>query len=550
MKGVGLWFMVSVEQDLHRIQRSDAMDSFVQRHASSVIGKLSGFDRLLFRGTLRRLASAKGLFSYLWMLKVLLKDFGDWSANLTKQVRDSAEQVARQAGRPILYVSDSSLRKEELARQIARRDGIDRGLVCMLTAVEPCCSYDINRNRATKKLELVPRHRKCLHLYHYSIDPVLGFMHARLQTWLPFNLKVCINGREWLSRQMDRAGISYVRQENCFTRVSDPAAAQALLDEQLKSDWPKLLEKVHAAVHPGYEQLFGPSSSVAVERYWSVDQSEWATDVMFKDAPSLAGLYPRLIGQGIRTLGSRDVMRFLGHRVPATHGGVNGHFAGEVVSDVKQRAEGLRIKHRVNSNSVKMYDKHGSVLRVETTINDAGQFKVYRGTQAEPDKLAWRQMRKGVADLHRRAQVSQASNQRYMETMAAVEQTSSVGESLSPVCRAITCQGRRVRALRPFDAGDMQLLEAVSRGEFAIKGFRNRDIRQLLCGPDESKDITTLRRHSGQITRKLRLLRAHGLIKKVPRTHRYLLSDKGTNLITVLLATRDADAKRLIAAAA
>lgn len=527
------------------------MDSFVQRHASSVIGTLSGFDRLLFRGTLRRLASAKGLFSYLWMLKVLLKDFGDWSQDLTRQVRDCAEQVVREAGRPILYLRDSSLRKEELARRIARRDGIDRGLVCMLTAVEPCCSYDINRNRATRKLELVPRQRKCLHLYHYRIDPVFGFMHARLQTWLPFNLKLCINGREWLSRQMDQAGIGYLRRENCFTRLSDPLAAQTLLDEQLNSDWPKLLEAVHQVVHPGYQALFGPSSAVPVDRYWSVDQSEWATDVMFKDALSLAALYPRLIGQGIRTLGSRDVMRFLGHRVPASHGGVNGHFSGEVVSDVKQRPEGMRLKHRVNGNSVKMYDKQGSILRVETTINDAAQFKVYRGTEAEPDKRLWRPMRKGVADLHRRAQVSQASNGRYLEAMAAVEQTLSVGQSLGPVCRPITYAGARVRALRPFDAGDMTLLEAVSRGEFAIRGFRNRDIRALLFGPDQDTDTATLRRRrSGQITRKLRLLRAHGLIKKVPRTHRYLLSDKGTNLITVLLAARDADAKRLTAMAA
>jgi hypothetical protein len=296
--------------------------------------------------------------------------------------------------------------------------------------------------------------------------------------------------------------------------------------------------------------LFGASSAVPVDRYWSVDQSEWATDVMFKDAPSLAGLYPRLIGQGIRTLGSRDVMRFLGRRVPVSHGGVNGRFAGEVVSDVKERPEGMRLKHRVNGNSVKMYDKQGSVLRVETTINNAAEFKVYRGTEAEPDKPAWREMRKGVADLHRRAQVSQASNQRYLEAMAAVEQTSSVGDTLRPICRPVTYQGRRVRALRPFDAQEMKLLEAVSRGEFAIRGFRNRDVRDLLLGSDDSKDAITLRRRSGHVTRKLRLLRAHGLIKKVARTHRYMLSAKGRDLITVLLAARDANVKRLTAAAA
>jgi hypothetical protein len=269
---------------------------------------------------------------------------------------------------------------------------------------------------------------------------------------------------------------------------------------------------------------------------------------MFKDRASLAGLYPRLIGQGIRTLGSRDVMRFLGHRVPA-RGGVNGHFEGEVVTDLKDRPEGMRIKHRAKGNSVKMYDKQGSVLRVETTVNQPREFKVYRGTEAEPHKKQWRKLRKGVADLHRRAQVSQASNERYLDAMAAVEQTATVGESLRPLCRPTTWQGKRVRALRPFDPDDMKLLEAVGRGEFALNGFRNRDVRELLLGPDDPADPKAIRRHSGQVTRKLRMLRGHGLIRKVPKTHRYLLTEKGKSAITLLLAARDADVTRLTAAA-
>lgn len=225
------------------------MKSFVQRHESKIIGILSGFDRLLFRGTLRRLATANGLAGCLWALGVLLKDFGDWSAQLTAQAREASEQLARDAGRPIIYVNDSSIRKDQLVKEIAARDGIEQGLVCVLTAVEPCWSYEIHRNRSQKKLQLVSRQRKCLHLYHYHIDPELGFMHTRLQTWLPFNMRVCINGREWLSRQMDRAGIEYQRRENCFARVSDVAGAQALLGDQLKSDWPKMLERVRAATH-------------------------------------------------------------------------------------------------------------------------------------------------------------------------------------------------------------------------------------------------------------------------------------------------------------
>jgi hypothetical protein len=523
---------------------------FVQRHASSVIGSLSGFDRVLFRGTLRRIANAAGLSSFLSHTGVLLKEFGDYSMKLTERVREACEGVARQAGRPVQYLPDPSVRKEDLARQIAERDGIGQGTVCVLSAVEPCWSFEIHRDRAAKRLELRARQRRCLHLYHYMVHPQLGFLHARVQTWLPFNVTVCVNGREWLSRQMDAAGLGYRRRENCFVDLADAGRTQALMDLQLTTDWRSVLDGIAATAHPAHAALFGPASGYPIDHYWSAQQSEWATDVMFKGPAALARLYPRLIRQGMETSGSRDVLRFLGKAVPE---GRNAHpkFVGQVVSDLKQRPEGMRLKHAVNGNSVKMYDKQGSVLRVETTINQPGEFKVYRGTEAEPQELAWRKLRKGVADLHRRAEVSQASNDRCLATLAAVESTTSVGQALGPVCRRVNWQDRPARALRPFEAQEMKLLEAVSRGEFAINGFRNRDVRQLLLGEDAPDDAAAnRRRRSGQVTRKLRLLRAHGLIRKVPRTHRYLLTAKGTTLVTLLRAAKDADVQKLTTLAA
>lgn len=524
------------------------MRQFVQRHASSVIGTLSGFDRALFRGTLRRLANVGGLGSYLSYLHVLLKDFGKWSMDLTERLKSASVAVAEAAGRPVQYLPDASVRKEDVARAIAERDRISRGLVCVLSSVEPCWSYEIHRNAESRRLELQARRRRCTHLYHYMIHPQLGFMHARIQTWLPFDISVCINGREWLSRQMDAAGIGYRRRENCFVDLADVARAQALMDLQLKTRWAPLLDGIAATASPAHTELFGPASACPVDPYWSVQQSEWATDVMFKSAGLLSALYPRLIRQGMATLGSRDVLKFLGKKVPENRNAHPG-FVGQVLSDLKDRPEGMRVKHSVNGNSVKMYDKQGSVLRVETTINQPREFKVYRGTEAEPKKKDWRKLRKGVADLHRRAQVSQASNERYLESMAATEATASLGQSLGPVCRPVVRDGKRVRALRPFDEPDMKLLESVARGEFAINGFRNRDVRQLLMGRDPEKDKAAIRRRSGQVTRQLRLLRAHGLIRKVPRTHRYMLNEKGKQLATLLLAAKNASIERLAAAA-
>lgn len=516
------------------------MQSFLQRHAGNVIGLLSGFDRVLFRGTQRMLATARGLMNYLWSMQILLKDFGDWSEELTRQLRAGSEQVMMEAGRPCQYLSNPSVSKEELARRIAERDGITSGPICLLSAVEPCWSYELVKDRASRKLVLEPRYRKCLHLYHYHQHDQLGFMHVRLQTWLPLGVRVCLNGREWLCRELDRTGIGYQRRDNCLVQVSDLPEAQQALQRQLAQNWPALLDGLERAVNPLRASLLKLQGD-PLEYYWSVDQSEWATDVMFRDAAALAEVYPWLLRQGMLTLGSRDVLRFLGKKL-------DGRFCGEVCSDLKHRIEGTRLKHRVNGNSVKMYDKQGSVLRVETTINDASQFKVFRGTQADPQKKQWRPMRKGVADLHRRAQVSEASNQRYLEHLASIECPRTLCQVLIPLGKSKTVQGRRHRGLRLLTQDDGQLLEAVAQGQFALNGFRNGEIRAILFGADTDPEQT--RRRRGQVSRKLAMLRAHGLIRKVPRTRRWMLTEKGAEVCTLLAAAKNASAQDLLKRAA
>jgi len=517
------------------------MNSFVQRHAANVIGSLSGFDRMLFRGTQRMLASARGLMNYLWSAQVLLKDFGDWSADLTQRLRAASEQVMIDAGRPCQYLNNPSLSKEDLARRIAARDGIVSGPICLLSAVEPCWSYELVRDRTKKKRVLEPRYRKCLHLYHYHQHERLGLMHVRIQTWLPFGVRVCLNGREWLCRDLSRLGIAYRRADNCLLEVSDPMRAQEALDAQLSTNWPRLLDNLEQAANPLRASLLRMENR-PLEYYWSVDQSEWATDVMFKSPAALAQVYPRLLRQGMLTLGAGDVLRFLGKK---PHGG----FGGEVATDLKRRIEGTRLKHRADANSVKMYDKQGSILRVETTINDASSFKVFRGTEAQPRKKQWRKMRKGVADLHRRAQLSDASNRRYLEHLASIDCPPALGDVLLPLSRCKTVKGRRHRGLRLLGWEDARLLAAVSAGEFALRGFRNGDIRAILFGAD-AKDEQTRRRRCGQVSRKLALLKAHGLIRRVPRTRRWMLTQKGSQAATLLAVAQAASANELLRMAA
>lgn len=517
------------------------MKTFIQRFGKNILGVLHGFDRMRFRGTRRFLASVGGMLNYLWQRQVLLKDFPGFAGNITAEVRQAAEEVATRQGRPVEYVYNSVMDKEAWARAVAQRDGIQQGLIGVVKAVECCWSYEVRRNRAEKKLELRGKPSKCLHYYHYFMDAEVGLTYVRLQTWFPFTVHVGMNGREWLARQMDQVGLHYRRRDNCFAWIEDWQRAQQLLDKQLRTAWPDLLNRLLNQANPA----LGIVDPYPAPYYWSMEEGEWASDLAFRAPSALAELAPRLFRHAWLNFDSSDVMRFLGRKTTAQ--GPHGKFAGEVVSDVKRRAEGTRIKHRLNANWIKMYDKQGSVLRVETVINNTRDMKVYRSKEGdEGGAKSWQRLRKGVADIHRRTEISQAANDRYVEALATVDDSRSLAELAQGVCEPVTWQGQRARGLNPLAGEDARLLEAVNRGEFAINGFRNRDLRELLFTQTPT-DEAARRRQSAAVTRRLRLLRAHGLIHKVPKTHRYQISPHGRDVINALLNARQASTAKLAA---
>jgi len=525
------------------------MNQFTTKYADCLRGALSGFDRLIFHGTLRTLASAYGMRGYLSYRNLLLKDFGDHAQQVTERIKEAVKLPFERAQRPICYLNGAGVSKEQTARQIAADDHITQGPVCLITAVEPCQAFDVRGNREKQRLELVCRRRKCLFLYSYQIHPVFGWIHARVQSWFPFDFQVYVNGREWLTRQMDAAGIAYQRQENCLCWVEDFAKAQALLDAQLKTEWPVALNEIANALNPVLPEVLSP---FVAHYYWTCHQSEWATDLVFADDKLLRALYPRFVQHGMTALASPDILRFLGKAL-SSDGQVHHAFTGEVTTDLKRRQEGVRIKHRVKQNSIKVYDKAytemGSVLRVETTLNDPTDFKVYRPTEADPQTLEWRPLRRGVADIYRRAEVCQKANERYLDALASADTGQTLREVVGSLGSPTTWKGKRVRGINPFAPEDAALLEAVSRGEFALNGLRNRDLQRLLYS-SQAKTPEEARRRSGQVTRKLRLLRAHGILAKVAHTHRYQVTPQGRQILTAILTAQQVPVNELLKRAA
>jgi hypothetical protein len=513
------------------------MERFQQLYQNDIAFVLHGFDRLLFRGILRSICFSGGLEKFLVHHGVKLKDFGPYAQRLSKAIKQHAKEVAKRFGRPYVYLNSASADKEQEVLKILAERPVKEGLVAVLACVEPCHSFDVRTNPNTHWLELFTRPRQCTHVYFYYLDRDFGLMHVRLQTWLPFPIQVCVNGREYLARQLDKEGIGYEQRDNSFSRIDDVPRAQALLEQLQTRRWDGFLNHLARRVMPLLKKNSRPRLR---PYYWTLRQGEFASDVVFKSDDALAAVYPELVSHAMRCLSCQDVLRFLGRRTDS-------RFRGEVVVDLKQRSEGVRIKHRVEENSIKMYDKQGCILRIETTINLPTRFRVRRMvTRKGRRRRIWAPLRKGVVDIPRRAQLSKAANERYLEALAGMTRKAPIHEVLDPVCRPKKHRGRPYRALRPLCAEEVKIYRLLLDGRFALQGIRNRDLRAILSSAIPA-DAHERRRLSAKATRWFRLLRAHGIIQKTNRARYYRLSKTGIETLTVSLQLRDLDAGSLAA---
>jgi hypothetical protein len=356
--------------------------------------------------------------------------------------------------------------------------------------------------------------------YFYFLDEQFGLIYLRLQTWFPFTFQAYSNGHDWLARQLHQHGIGFVQHDNAFTQLDDPARAQSLADRFCRLNWVKILDGWARRVNP----LLGEPWLQGQGYYWVIDQAEYSTDLLFKSRSALADLYPRLLEHAWVNFTAQDVLTFLGRRL-------HPRFDGEVLTECKKdRAPGARIKHRVKNNWLKMYDKFGQVLRIETVINQPREFKVRRRRRrGDRTEMVWCPMNKGVANFYRYQQVAAAANGRYLGALALVADPTPAYRAVERLAQAKTSGGRSYAGFNPAQRADVRLFEAVLRGEHLLQGFRNADIRRLLHG--EANDPQQRRRQSAAVGRLLKRLHVRGLLAKVPRTRRWRVTDAGQRVL-------------------
>ncbi len=498
---------------------------FLVKFASSIIAILGCHDRVIFKGHLPFSDDAHLNRFVDGTLRIKRKDFLPLMEEKSHLLVQHAKDFAARHHAPYLYLQGSH-RKEDIVHQHIRDRRLSEGLVCVLCCQETCRSVKLLHGQGRPRLAFTRRPQRVL--YFYFLDPTFGLRHVRIQTWFPFTAQVYLNGHDWLARRLHQAGVGFVQHDNAFTHLDDPARAQSLADGFSRLPWVKILDGWLREVNPLLQEPWLGGRGY----YWVIDQAEYSTDVLFKDRQTLAEIFPNLLEHATLHFSAQDILTFLGKRLHPL-------FDGEVLTDCKKdRWPGARVKHRVKNNWLKMYDKFGQVLRIETVINNPREFKVRRRVVRKGHSVVdWCPMNKGVTNFYRYHEVAQAANERYLSALAAVERPQASLKVLDRVQGPARRGGRRVRGLSVLRAWEQRLFRAVLRGEHHVNGFRNGDVQAALFG-GRAKEGAERRRRTAQVSRMLGLLRAHGLIAKVPRAHRYRVTAKGEAVMMAAIYAR------------
>lgn len=521
------------------------MDKIMARFGNAIKACISGFDRLMFKGCFRPLMFADGAMDFLRQRKVLNKDYKEWALEQSQQLIAGVERYAQEkTGRGITAIASSRTRKEELAHQRQTELGITTGVIGAWSCVEAGQSYRACFDRERGFPQLRWDAVRCKHLYLYMDHEDFGFLNLRLQTWFPFQIQIALNGREWLRRQLDKADIAYQRSGNKFMEIANPQAAQRLLDRQVRLIRPSLLDRLVPMIFPTRRQTVGAQLSY----YWTIWQSEWATDLIFHDHAMAQQHMDMLLRHALITGTSDRVLRYLAR--PVTRAGLpHARDSSQVVTRIATYHDGVRVRHWAGDNSAKIYNEQ-NIIRTEATVNDPEAFQVMRHAQGESAKQPKRRlpMRKGIADIAHRAAVSQGINNRVMEHLATCSASTPLEDLVAPYTRAFTQHGRRVRALEPMGK-DRQLLLAVGDPKHGIAGCSNTELRAMLRQQAWGKGRSE-KALSARVSRHLSLLRSHGLIRKMPRQNRYQLTDAGRKLTLTLAVALKASTQELMNIAA
>jgi hypothetical protein len=474
------------------------------RYDDRIAGVLSCYDRVVITGTLPTVCYADGMTRFLHARGIQIFKYPEFAMTLRERVREQVALVVAEAGVTIEHIAKSHIRKEAVVAKVLERRGDHPGLVHVLSAMEACPSYRPWHDKQSHKTFLRPDTGKCLHYYFYFMDADLGLVYLRVPTWAPFRLQFYCNGHGWLARRLTAEGIAFAMADNAFVRIDDWRRAQELADGFSPDLLHRVLDRYAALCCPVLD-VFGQSY------HWSLMQVEYATDLVFRSTATFKPLYDRFVRESVLNVKAEQVANFLGRKIAP-------QLAQEVGSQFSTRIEGTCIKHRFGGASIKMYDKFGCVLRIETTTNDVSFFKHHRKVEHRqgPATRGLAPIKKSIYSLIDLREILYGCNRRYLEHLSALDDFSAGVRALDRVTKHRTVDDRTVKGINFFDPTDKALLQALQDPRVNIAGLRRGDLIPVLDQLSPNR-----------LSRQLRRLRDIGVIKRVRGTYRYYLTRMG-----------------------
>jgi hypothetical protein len=287
-----------------------------ERYWNELDGVLSCYDRIVISGSLHPFCYAQGMTHYLYQKGIRIFDYAKFAEPLRERIRENAEALAQANGVQIEFVRKKDFRKESRIQQILKKRGDHPGLVHIFGAMEACSSYRPWHDKVTGKTYLKSDSSKCMTYYFYFMDEQLGLCYLRVPTWCPFRLQFYFNGHNWLANQLKQRGIAYKMLDNAFVHIDDYAAANQLANELN-------VELLHQRLDEFARQYCPVITDLKLTYYWSIMQSEYATDLVFKCRGTLQAFYPHLLETLTHAVKPADIATFLGRKL-------NGNYQGEM----------------------------------------------------------------------------------------------------------------------------------------------------------------------------------------------------------------------------
>jgi len=488
------------------------MELLTETYKREISCVLSCYDRLIFSGTIPEISYSQGMTNYMYQNRVRIFDYPKFAEPFKETIRSNAERIAKEHGVEIEFIRKSGIRKESIISEKIKKRGDHPGIIHIISAMEGCNTYKPWHDKTTGKTFLKPDTSKCLHYYFYFIDEQVGLGYVRVPTWCPFRLQVYVNGHNLLASEMKKTGIKYTMIDNAFDSLEDAHKAQELSDNIS-------IEKLHRKLDEFAWQFCPVYKEFNLRYHWSVMQAEYATDIVFKKQESLQRIYGDLVATAIHTVKPENIATFLGHKLDP-------RYEGEIGNNYNVRIEGSRIKHTMGKVSIKMYDKFRKILRIETTSNDISFFKHFREVVhrdgSKSHKMA--PLKKNIYSLSFLKDNLKASNRRYLEFISAFDNKKIGRKRLEAVTLSKSENNRNYKGFNLFNKDDRTILLAILRGEFNISGFRNKNMQKLLGF------------NGGKISRLIKRLRVHGLIKKAANSYKYYVTKIGKE--TIIMAQK------------